>query len=159
MIQKMLALLIGCSLGAAVASASDNADILALITRWNDLSNQGDEQGMADTCANEATVIDDLPPYEWQGPGACSSWQKAADAFTKSQEMTDIVGGLGKPTHVMVASDRAYVVIPATFAYTQHGKRLTEYATATFTLQKKAGSSWLITSWSWSKRVIRPAGD
>jgi hypothetical protein len=157
MIRNMLAFAIGCFLVGAVASASDKADIVALITKWNELSNQGDEQGMADTCAKEATVIDDLPPYEWHGQGACGSWQKAADAFTKSQEMTDIVGGLGKPMHVMITSDRAYVVIPATFAYAQHGKKLTEYATVTFTLQK-TGSAWLITSWIWSKRVIKTTG-
>jgi ketosteroid isomerase-like protein len=138
-----------------VASANDKSEILGLIAKWNDLSNRGDEQGMAATCTKEATVVDDLPPYEWRGPGACENWQKSADEFVKKESMTDIVGGIGNPTHVLISGDQAYVVIPATFAYTQGGKKFTEYAVATFTLKKKE-STWLITSWVWAKQAVKP---
>jgi hypothetical protein len=133
-----------------VASANDTSEILGLIAKWNDLSNRGDEQGMAATCT-EATVVDDLPPYEWHGTGACENWQKSADEFVKKESMTDIVGGIGKPMHIMISGEQAYVVMPATFAYTQEGKKFTEFAVATFTLQKKE-STWLITSWVWAKK-------
>jgi ketosteroid isomerase-like protein len=131
---------------ASSATASDKTDIVALITKWNDLSNKGDEPGMAATCAKDAVVVDDLPPYIWRGSDACTAWQKSADAFVNGEGMTEIVGGLGKPTHVIISGDKAYAVIPATFAYSQHGNKLTEYATATFTLEK-TDTHWLITSW------------
>ncbi len=141
---------------ASSAMASDKSDILALIAKWNDLSNKGDEPGMAATCAKDAVVVDDLPPYIWRGAEACGEWQKSADTFVKNEGMTEIVGGLGKPSHVLIVADQAYVVIPATFAYTQRGKKLIESATATFTLQK-TGVRWLITSWVWSKLAVRPS--
>ena len=141
---------------ASSIMASDKSDILGLITKWNDLSNKGDELGMAATCAKDAVVVDDLPPYIWRGVEACADWQKSADAFVKNEGMTEIVGGLGKPSHVLIVADQAYVVIPATFAYTQGGKKLIESATATFTLQKTDGR-WLITSWVWSKLTLRPS--
>jgi ketosteroid isomerase-like protein len=141
---------------ASSTMANDKSDILALITKWNDLSNKGDEPGMAATCAKDAVVVDDPPPYLWRGAEACAEWQKSADTFVKNEGMTEIVGGVGKPSYVLIMADQAYVVIPATFAYTQRGKKLIESATATFTLQK-TGVSWLITSWVWSKLAIRPA--
>jgi hypothetical protein len=70
--------------------------------------------------------------------------------------MTEIVGGLGTPTHVIISGDKAYVVIPATFAYSQHGNKLTEYATATFTVEKTS-TNWLITSWVWAKLATKPS--
>ena len=151
-----LALAIASLFIVSVASAGDRSDILSLITRWNDLSNKGDEQGMAATCMKDAVVVDDLPPYVWRGAEACADWQKSADAFVKKEAMTDIVGGLGKPSHVMITGDRGYVVIPATFAYTQGGRKMTEHATVTFTLQKSE-SKWLITSWVWAKQTIMPS--
>jgi ketosteroid isomerase-like protein len=139
---------------ASTATASDKSDIIALITKWNDLSNKGDEPGMAATCAKDAVVVDDLPPYIWRGSEACTAWQKSADAFVQSEGMTEIVGGISKPSHIIISGDIAYVVVPATFAYSQHGNKLIEYATATFTVEK-ASNNWLITSWVWAKLATK----
>jgi hypothetical protein len=58
---------------------------------------------------------------------------------------------LGRLRHVDVSGDHAYVVIPASFAFMQNGRRITENGSIwTVTLQKVA-DSWRITGWAWSK--------
>ena len=58
---------------------------------------------------------------------------------------------LGRLRHVDVSGGRAYVVIPASFAFIENGKQITERGSIwTVTLQKVA-DSWHITGWAWSK--------
>ena len=57
----------------------------------------------------------------------------------------------GKPHHVYIAGDRAYVTLPGRFADTEKGKAVTQTATWTLTLQKVA-SGWVFTGSSWGQR-------
>lgn len=133
---------------AGPAVASDKDDIMAVLKQWI-----SSEAGSAATCDDDAAVIDDIPPYEWHGPGACSRWQKDADAFNQKEGIKDSVGTIGKPKQLMLSGDRAYVVLPATFAVTQKGKRVTETATSTLVLRKTA-AGWRITAWTWGTQTI-----
>jgi hypothetical protein len=50
-----------------------------------------------------------------------------------------------------VTGDRAYIIVPATLGYRQHGKPKTEKgAVMTFALQKYP-DGWLISAWTWTK--------
>jgi len=129
---------------AVSASASDRSDILAMLTLWND-----DDPAKAITaCANDAVVIDDIPPYEWRGPGACANWAKDYDRNALKNQISDATGTIGTPKQFIVNGDRAYVVFPATFSYTEKGKPVKNTATVTFSLQKTA-LGWRITAWTW----------
>jgi hypothetical protein len=66
------------------------------------------------------------PPYAWQGATACADWANDFDAFNKKDGITDPIATLGKPRHVDITGDRAYVVVPATYTYKQNGKKVTE---------------------------------
>ena len=113
---------------AAPAFASDRSDILSVLNQWND----ADEAKAVAACADEASVIDDVPPFEWHGPGACSRWQKDYDAYLEKEGMTDATGTVGKPRQLIITGDRAYAVVPTTFAYTKKGKPAKVSATTTF---------------------------
>lgn len=130
--------------------ASDKSDIRAVLSQWND----ADEAKAVAACADDAAVIDDIPPFEWHGPGACSRWQKDYDAYVEKAGMTDSVGTIGDPRQLTISGDRAYAVVPATFAFTQKGKRVKVIATATFALLKTS-AGWRITAWSWGARSIQ----
>ena len=135
--------------GAASALASDREDVMAVVNLWNDT----DPAKSISSCADDASVIDDFPPFEWRGSGACASWSKAFDAFAQENGITDPVGTIGKPKRFMVKADRAYVVVPATFGYMMKGKAVKLTAIATFSLHKTA-SGWRITAWSWATTNI-----
>jgi hypothetical protein len=135
--------------GATSALASDRDDVMATVTLWND----ADSAKSISSCADDAAVIDDFPPFEWRGPGACANWSKAFDGFAQQNGITDPVGTIGKPKQFTVKGDHAYVVVPATFSYTMKGKPVKLTAIATFSLHKTA-SGWRITAWSWATTHI-----
>ena len=135
--------------GATSALASDRDDVMAVVSLWND----ADTAKSISSCADDASVIDDFPPFEWRGPGACANWSKAFDAFAQQNGITDPIGTIGKPKQFVVNADRAYVVLPATFSYMMKGKPVKLTAIATFSLHKTA-SGWRITAWSWATTNI-----
>jgi ketosteroid isomerase-like protein len=134
-------------LTAGPALASDKADIMAVVNQWND----ADAAKAAAACADDAAVIDDIPPYEWHGPSACSNWQKDYDAYLQKSGMTDATGTVGMPRQLLITGDRAYAVVPTTFAFTKDGKPVKTSATATFALHKTA-AGWRITGWAWTNK-------
>lgn len=134
---------------AAPAFASDESDIISVLNQWND----PDEAKALAACADDASVIDDIPPFEWHGPGACSRWLKDYDAYLEKQGMTDVTGTVGKPRQLIITGDRAYAVVPTTFAYTKKGKSAKVSATTTFSLQRTA-AGWRITGWAWATLTL-----
>ena len=136
-------------LAAGPALASDKGDIMAVLKQW--ISGPA---GTVATCADDAAVIDDFPPFEWHGPGACSRWQKDNDAYSQKEGITDATGTIGNPQQVVISGDRAYVVLPTTFAVTQKGKRVTEIATSTLVLHRSA-AGWRITAWTWAAQTVQ----
>ena len=66
-------------------------------------------KAVAATCADQAFIIDEFPPHEWHGAGACAKWMDDYDADAKKNGITDGIVTLGVPLHVDVTADRAYV--------------------------------------------------
>jgi hypothetical protein len=136
-------------LPAGSAMASDKSDIMAILKQW--ISGPA---GTLAACADDAAVIDNFPPFEWHGPGACSRWQKDDDAYSREEGITEGTGTIGNPQQLIISGDRAYVVLPTTFSVTQKGKRVTEVATSTLVLQKTA-AGWRITAWTWGTQTVQ----
>lgn len=137
-------------LAAGPAIASDQTDVMVPIHQFVDGFNKGDTKAALATCAEQTSIIDEFPPHEWHGAGACAKWADDYEANAKKTGITDGVVTLGKPKHVDVNGDRAYVVIPTDYAYKQNGKPMKETKSAfAFALQKGSGG-WRITGWSWA---------
>jgi hypothetical protein len=135
---------------SAPAFADDGKDVMATVNRFVDGFNKGDA-GASAACADETSILDEFPPHEWHGPGACAKWMSDYDADAKKNGITDGVVTLGTPKHLDIASDRAYVVIPSTYAFKMKGKPVKETGAAfTFAL-RKGEAGWRITGWSWAK--------
>jgi ketosteroid isomerase-like protein len=77
--------------------------------------------------------------------------QVASDfqAFTQASGITDPVVTVGKPRHINVTGDLAYVVAPTTFSFRRKGKPVKEQGIITLTLQKDA-AVWRMTGWAWA---------
>jgi hypothetical protein len=136
-------------LTAGSALAADKDDIMAVLKQWS-----SGAAGTVAVCADDAAVIDDIPPFEWHGPGACSRWQKDNDAYARKEGTTDAGGTIGSPQQLIISGDRAYVVLPTTFSVTRDGKRVTEIATSTLVLRKTA-AGWRITAWTWGTQKVQ----
>lgn len=133
------------------AMATDQADVMATVNQFVNGFNKGDIKSALAACADQTSIIDEFAPYEWHGAGACGMWASAFEADTKQKGLTNGFVTLGKPRHVDVVGDRAYVVAPVTFAYKLKGKA-TKEAGSTITLaMQKGATGWRITGWAWSK--------
>jgi ketosteroid isomerase-like protein len=135
---------------ATPAIASEKTDAMVPIHQFVDGLNKGEAKSALAACADDAAIIDEFPPHEWHGPGACAKWADDFVANAKKDGIADSVVTLRKPLHVDVSGDRAYAVVPADYAYKQNGKPMKETrAVMTFALHKSA-TGWRITGWSWA---------
>jgi hypothetical protein len=139
------------ALAAAPGAASDKSDVMAAVNRFNDGMNKGDTKTALATCATPSSIIDEFPPYGWQGATACADWVTDFDAYNTKSGITDSFATLGKPRHVDISGDRAYAVIPATYTYKEKGKKVTESGSLLTVALQKSTSGWVITGWAWSK--------
>ena len=131
-------------LAAGPLVASENTDVMASVQKLVDGFNKGDTKAVVAGCTDEMCIIDEFPPYEWHGAGTCSKWLADYDADSKKNGITDGTVTIGKPRHVDVTGDRAYVVVPTGYTFKQNGKAMKETGSIwTFALQKIDGS-WRI---------------
>jgi len=130
-------------------SASDNADVIAVVHRWTDAFVRRSFNTDIAPCAEDAVVIDDLPPYVWQGPGACSNWFKAFEAWTSRAGVTNAVITLGEIRHLDFDGGFAYLVAPGTLSYIKAGKPVNFFGTITMVLRKRE-SDWRISGVAWA---------
>jgi len=125
--------------------------VLAAEHQFVDGFNKGDMKTMLATCAEQTSILDEFPPYEWHGAGACSKWAADYDADAKKNVITDGKVTLSAPTHVDIVADRAYVVVPANYSFKMKGKPVSETGSViTLTMQKSA-AGWRINGWAWAK--------
>ncbi len=102
-------------------------------------------------CAAPAFIIDEFPPYAWQGPTACSDWANDFDANSKKDGITQPVVTLGKARHLEVTGERAYVVVPANYNFKRNGNPIAETGSTWTVALQKLTAGWRITGWAWSK--------
>jgi ketosteroid isomerase-like protein len=132
------------------AAASEKTDVMSVVHQWIDALDKGDMKSFVALCAEQSSILDDFPPYDWLGPAACSRWWSDYGAFGKSNEITDGFVTLGKPLELSVSGDHAYVVTRDEFTFKVKGKPMKQTGSIhTFVLQK-SGSGWRITGEAWA---------
>ncbi len=135
----------------AQTPGSAQTAVLVSVRQFVDGFNKGDTKTLLAACADQTSILDEFPPHEWHGTGACAKWVSDFDADAKKNGITDGVVTLSNPSHVDITADHAYVVIPANYTFKQKGRPVSEVGSIiTLTLQKSQ-SGWRITGWSWAK--------
>jgi len=122
--------------------------VMAPIHQFVDGFNKGDVKSALAACADQTTIIDEFPPHTWN---SCGDWATAFDADSKKNGVTNGKVTITAAKHVDITGDRAYVVVPATYSYTQNGKPMKELGSAFTVVLQKAASGWRIVAWSWMK--------
>ena len=145
-------LLIAIAMAMATSTpvaASDNTDVIAVVHRWTDAFSRRSFNTDIAPCADDAVIIDDLPPYLWQGPDACSKWFKAFEAWASKAGVSNAVIALGELRHLDFDGGFAYLVAPVTLSYIKAGKPVNFLGMITMTLRKRA-SGWRISGVAWA---------
>jgi ketosteroid isomerase-like protein len=130
-------------------AASDNADVIAVVHRWTEAFGQRSFNTDIAPCAEDAVVIDDLPPHVWQGPGACSRWFQAFESWAAKAGATNAAITLGEVRHLDFDGGYAYLVAPVTLSYVRGGKPVNFPGLVTITLRKRE-SGWRISGVAWA---------
>jgi hypothetical protein len=135
--------------GTALAATADPS-ITAPLHQFIDSFNKGDGKAAA-AAHNPAgvSIIDEVPPHIWQGPGAFQAWATDLGADAQRNGITEPSVALSEPTRTEVNGNRAYVVAPAVYSYKLKGVAMHEPAQMTFALEKGA-SGWMIDGWTWT---------
>jgi ketosteroid isomerase-like protein len=137
---------------ATSAAATDQTDVVKTVRQFVDSFNKGDMNAATAACASPASIIDEFPPYAWEGASACAEWAHDFEVGAQQLGMTAGHVGMGKPLHVEVTGDRAYAIFPVTFSYKQKGKLVTEPPGKLIVVLQKSSGAWKVASWTWSKK-------
>jgi len=143
------------ALAEPALAATPNAAITATLNAYIDSLGRGDAKAAAAVLAGDVSIVDEVPPYAWRGPGAFEAMGAALAAYDKKAGITDAGVTLSPPTRIEAAGDRAYVVAPAVFRFKQGGVDMRELGRMTFTLSDGAGG-WKITGWTWTGPKATP---
>lgn len=155
--RRLALVMIPFALCAATPALAGDAAVEAPIRQFVDSFNKGDTAGALATMADKASIIDEVTPFHWHGKDALATWgaDNEADAKARGIDAQSVV--LGTPTRELVAGTHAYVIVPATYRFTQAGVKMAEAAQITFTLEQGA-AGWKITGWTWTGPDATPAG-
>jgi len=151
---KLISLAIAAAtlLAAPMASARD-AGIATTIRAMMDGFNKGDVAAVKAIHIVDPTIVDNVAPFVWSGPGSFDKWlgdlAKAEAAAGKSSGKVEF----GEAVDEQISGDTAYVVTPCSYTYQQGGKTIRESGFTAFVLAK-VGVAWKVVSWSWAS----PAG-
>ncbi|HTK43036.1 MAG TPA: nuclear transport factor 2 family protein [Gemmatimonadales bacterium] len=133
-------------------AASQQKDVMVPVHQFVDGFNKGDVKGAVAACADQTSIIDEFPPHEWHGAGACEKWANDYDADAKKHGVTGGIVTLGRPRHVDVTDNYAYVVVPANYKFKQNGKTVEEASSTLTVALEKGATGWRITAWTWTKQ-------
>ena len=127
------------------------ADVIKPAHEFMDTFNKGDTKGAVAACSDAIAIVDEFAPFVWHGAGACATWMKDYDSDAARRGITDGAVTLGAPLHVDVDGNRAYVVIPSTYAFKLKGKAVKETGSLFTFAMLKGPKGWRIVGWSWAK--------
>jgi len=153
---KQLTLKIALSLALAALSAgpiaaSEQDDVMKVVRQWVDSLNKGDMKTAVAACAQQTSIVDEFPPYAWQGEGTCSKWAVELEAYNKKIGLSDGFVTLKKVQRIDVTADRAYVVVPADYRFKEKGKDGDEIGALFTVALQKGQAGWRISGWAWSR--------
>jgi len=123
---------------------------MAVVQQWLGAFNTGDKSVFVATCADQMSIIDEFPPYAWQGARACRKYWNDFAAHSKKEGLSDAVVTFGKPSQVERAADNLYLVGPASLTFSLKGKPMEESGSFLTVTLHKYGHGWKITGWAWT---------
>jgi hypothetical protein len=97
----------------------------------------------ADTLV-DVSLVDEVPPRQWSGPGAFQAWTTSLQQVANGAETRVTLHGSARTDLSM-----AYVIAPVLYSYQRRGAVVVEPATLAISLKRDA-YGWRITGWAWA---------
>ena len=155
--KKTILIVLTSILLAPAAMAAAARDVTAPIRQFIDGFNSGDtKSAFAAYATGSIIIVDEFAPHRWLGPHAAQQWATDYEKHAQATGVSDGQVKYGAPTRTEIEGDVAYVIIPTTYLYKEHGKPTAEEGEMTFVLHAEAGD-WKISGWTWSRVRPHPA--
>lgn len=131
-------------------SAVDSpARIASLVSSFVDEVNSGLIDAALARFSSDATIVEDIAPFKWQGRDAGSQWLTAMAANAKRLGVTSVVMDLGAARRIEIEERYAYAIFAGTVLLEQKNQMLREPGLLTFALEGTL-DEWLITALIWT---------
>jgi ketosteroid isomerase-like protein len=154
--RQLVALVCACC-SVVAAAATPDAALRAPIHQFIDSFNNGDAEKAAAAYASGAVqIIDEVPPYLWQGADAFKSWANDLGSDASKNGITDAWVALGDTVRQEIDGDNAYVIVDAVYTFKLKDAPMRENAQMTFALRKQE-DGWRIAGWTWTSPGPQPA--
>lgn len=124
-------------------------DVEVAVTQMVDAVNRTDMAAASTWFADGAVIVEDIPPYRWDGPDAVSNWLKVVAGSAKRRGVGAVSMKLGGATRIDVEGDRAYALFPGLLTFRTAGGNFLAEGLLTFTLIV-GDDRWLIDTLAWS---------
>lgn len=139
--------------GNAFAAQSEPASV---VIRFLDAFNAGDVDAAAATNATDVVIVDELPPYQWEGDGAFGRWLADLGKHDAANGVSNGHMAVEKTVREEIGPDSAYIVLATVYQFSQNGTPMEAPGHMTFALRKGA-DGWRISAWTYSAPAGSPA--
>ena len=146
MIRNCTAILFALCL-AAPAAAAGNAEVLVPLQQFAEGMNTANYKLAGSGFVEDASIVDDMAPFHWQGKGSTAQWLAAIESAIQAGGTQGFAMKLGKPRQVQVKGDIAYAAVPTAFRYTINGQ-VGKGSNITTVVMKKGADGWRITAFA-----------
>jgi ketosteroid isomerase-like protein len=138
-----------------VSQAADTGP-MATVKAFIAAFNTGDMAAAQATNTDDVSIIDEIPPHAWHGPGAFQAWLGDLAADSKANDQSHQKVTFLRTTRSRIDGDTAYVIIAVTYTYKEHGHAMVEPAQIDMSL-KNGDGGWKVNSWAWVGTAPRRA--
>jgi hypothetical protein len=129
----------------------DSAAVMSVMQTVADTWNSG--KGIARDCFESSlTIVDNTPPYLFEGPRAMEDWVEAyRNGQPKETKDAKTTLHFSPPQSFKIKDTRAYIAVPAEWSVEHDGHSNVAHGTVTASLTNR-DQHWRITAWTWTPR-------
>lgn len=134
--------------GRQMAGSKEIGPMVA-VRRFVEGFNNDDVEVAQAACADETSIIDDFPPYQWTGHEATTRWYRDMARWAAEYRMSDWSVMLDEPRHVIVSDRRAYVVVPVAARWLEDRSPAERTGSLAVALLEPV-QGWRVSAFAWS---------
>ena len=127
----------------------DKNGVIRAVSNMVDAVNHGDFTSAGNAFTQTAVIIEDIPPFRWQGRDAVSHWLSAMGSNAATLGISSVAMSLGEETRLELDGREAYAVFAGQLCLKGASVYLVADGTLTFTLRAQ-NERWLIDTLVWS---------
>lgn len=109
----------------------------------------GDEAQLDGVFSADVAIVENFPPFLFEGPGAADRWRQGFLDHARRNELADLEASFGPEQDFRQEGDLAYVSLPTRWTGKSHGEPFAETGGWGFVLVLEDGA-WRVRAYGWA---------